>query len=91
MVTHSNLFPLPGAQCLTLRIRPHYQLPLMVQEDCWLEEATSALINAWGRRYLELNSGNIRQKDWQVYKRAEGEKQRMQFAKDMELQRMRMN
>ncbi|MBA0595111.1 hypothetical protein Gorai_011989 [Gossypium raimondii] len=62
----------------------------MVQEDCWFEEATSALINAWGRRYLELNSGNLRQTDWQVYERVEGEKQRMQFAKDLELQRMRM-
>ncbi|KAI4332564.1 hypothetical protein L6164_017460 [Bauhinia variegata] len=36
-----------------------------VREDCWSEEATSTLIDAWGRRYLELNRGNLRQKDWQ--------------------------
>ncbi|KAF3451153.1 hypothetical protein FNV43_RR07244 [Rhamnella rubrinervis] len=36
-----------------------------VREDCWSEEATSTLIDAWGRRYMELNRGNLRQKDWQ--------------------------
>ncbi|KAE8723002.1 hypothetical protein F3Y22_tig00013285pilonHSYRG00181 [Hibiscus syriacus] len=36
-----------------------------VREDCWSEEATSTLIDAWGRRYVELNRGNLRQKDWQ--------------------------
>ncbi|KAL3615131.1 hypothetical protein CASFOL_040792 [Castilleja foliolosa] len=35
------------------------------REDCWTEEATSTLIDAWGRRYLDLNRGNLRQKDWQ--------------------------
>ncbi|KAK3005584.1 LOW QUALITY PROTEIN: hypothetical protein RJ639_017216 [Escallonia herrerae] len=39
--------------------------PLPFREDCWSEEATSTLIDAWGRRYLELNRGNLRQKDWQ--------------------------
>ncbi|XP_059664158.1 trihelix transcription factor ENAP2-like isoform X2 [Cornus florida] len=39
------------------------QLPF--REDCWSEEATSTLVDAWGRRYLELNRGNLRQKDWQ--------------------------
>ncbi|KAG7962500.1 hypothetical protein I3843_09G069600 [Carya illinoinensis] len=39
--------------------------PLPVREDCWSEDATSTLIDAWGRRYLELNRGNLRQKDWQ--------------------------
>uniref|UniRef100_A0A803QDM9 Myb/SANT-like DNA-binding domain-containing protein n=1 Tax=Cannabis sativa TaxID=3483 RepID=A0A803QDM9_CANSA len=39
--------------------------PMPVREDCWSEEATSTLIDAWGRRYLELNRGNLRQKDWQ--------------------------
>ncbi|XWS15836.1 hypothetical protein CRYUN_Cryun34aG0035900 [Craigia yunnanensis] len=38
---------------------------LPVREDCWSEEATSTLVDAWGRRYLELNRGNLRQKDWQ--------------------------
>ncbi|KAE8674251.1 hypothetical protein F3Y22_tig00111769pilonHSYRG00682 [Hibiscus syriacus] len=38
---------------------------LPVREDCWSEEATSTLIDAWGRRYVELNRGNLRQMDWQ--------------------------
>ncbi|PPR90961.1 hypothetical protein GOBAR_AA29737 [Gossypium barbadense] len=38
---------------------------LPVREDCWSEEATSTLVDAWGRRYVELNRGNLRQKDWQ--------------------------
>lgn len=39
--------------------------PLPVREDCWSEEATGTLIEAWGRRYVDLNRGNLRQKDWQ--------------------------
>ncbi|KAM5587975.1 trihelix transcription factor ENAP1-like [Rosa sericea] len=39
--------------------------PMPVREDCWSEDATSTLIDSWGRRYLELNRGNLRQKDWQ--------------------------
>ncbi|XP_021907675.1 trihelix transcription factor ASIL2-like isoform X2 [Carica papaya] len=39
--------------------------PLPVREDCWSEEATATLVEAWGRRYVELNRGNLRQKDWQ--------------------------
>lgn len=35
------------------------------REDCWTEEATSTLVDAWGHRYVELNRGNLRQKDWQ--------------------------
>ncbi|GKU92155.1 hypothetical protein SLEP1_g5922 [Rubroshorea leprosula] len=35
------------------------------REDCWSEEATGTLIEAWGQRYLRLNRGNLRQKDWQ--------------------------
>ncbi|GMI77673.1 hypothetical protein like AT3G58630 [Hibiscus trionum] len=38
---------------------------LPVREDCWSEEATSTLIDTWGSRYVELNRGNLRQKDWQ--------------------------
>ncbi|XAR66571.1 hypothetical protein NMG60_11012851 [Bertholletia excelsa] len=38
---------------------------LPFREDCWSEEATATLVDAWGRRYLELNRGNLRQKDWQ--------------------------
>ncbi|CAM8992924.1 unnamed protein product [Rhodiola kirilowii] len=39
--------------------------PISVREDCWSQEATSTLVDAWGRRYMELNRGNLRQKDWQ--------------------------
>ncbi|MCD7446186.1 hypothetical protein HAX54_045243 [Datura stramonium] len=39
--------------------------PLPFREDCWSEEATWTLVDAWGRRYMELNRGNLRQKDWQ--------------------------
>ncbi|WOG89744.1 hypothetical protein DCAR_0208983 [Daucus carota subsp. sativus] len=35
------------------------------REDCWTEEATATLVDAWGRRYIDLNRGNLRQKDWQ--------------------------
>lgn len=35
------------------------------REDCWSEGETSTLVNAWGHRYLELNRGNLRQKQWQ--------------------------
>ncbi|XP_044509160.1 trihelix transcription factor ASIL2-like isoform X2 [Mangifera indica] len=34
------------------------------REDCWSEGATETLIKAWGDRYVELNRGNLRQKDW---------------------------
>lgn len=42
---------------------PSRQVPF--REDCWSEEATATLVDAWGRRYMELNRGNLRQKDWQ--------------------------
>ncbi|KAI3457135.1 hypothetical protein Pfo_013798 [Paulownia fortunei] len=35
------------------------------REDCWSEEATRTLIDAWGAHYLQLNRGNLRQKHWQ--------------------------
>jgi len=39
--------------------------PFLGREDCWTEDATSTLIDAWGERYLDLNRGNLRQKTWQ--------------------------
>lgn len=45
--------------------QPSSSRPLPFREDCWSEDATSTLVDAWGRRYLELNRGNLRQKDWQ--------------------------
>ncbi|KAL4339574.1 hypothetical protein GQ457_08G010550 [Hibiscus cannabinus] len=35
------------------------------REDCRSDGATSTLIEAWGNRYLRLNRGNLRRKDWQ--------------------------
>ncbi|CAH2063652.1 unnamed protein product [Thlaspi arvense] len=35
------------------------------REDCWSEEATFTLIQAWGCRYVDLGRGNLRQKHWQ--------------------------
>ncbi|GMJ14216.1 Arabidopsis 6B-interacting protein 1-like 2 [Hibiscus trionum] len=34
------------------------------REDCWSEDATGVLIDAWGERYLELSRGNLKQKHW---------------------------
>ncbi|KAG1367916.1 trihelix transcription factor ASIL1 [Cocos nucifera] len=42
---------------------PNPALPY--REDCWSEGETSALVEAWGDHYLELNRGNLRQKHWQ--------------------------
>ncbi|KAJ0626131.1 putative transcription factor Trihelix family [Helianthus annuus] len=39
--------------------------PIPFREDCWSEDATATLVEAWGTRYVELNRGNLRQKDWQ--------------------------
>ncbi|XP_021732503.1 trihelix transcription factor ASIL2-like [Chenopodium quinoa] len=34
------------------------------RDDCWSEESTAVLIEAWGERYLRSNRGNLRQNDW---------------------------
>ena len=39
---------------------PQSSHPLPVRKDCWSEDAASTLIDAWGRRYMELNRGNLR-------------------------------
>ncbi|GAU30282.1 hypothetical protein TSUD_385030 [Trifolium subterraneum] len=53
---HDSLSPPPP---------PPSSRPIPVREDCWSEEASSTLVDAWGSRYLDLNRGNLRQKDWQ--------------------------
>ncbi|XP_038712076.1 trihelix transcription factor ASIL2-like isoform X2 [Tripterygium wilfordii] len=60
-----SLTPSSGALNLVTTASSHNPRPMPVREDCWSEEATSTLVDAWGRRYLELNRGNLRQKDWQ--------------------------
>ncbi|AQK88423.1 Trihelix transcription factor ASIL2 [Zea mays] len=42
---------------------PNPNLPY--REDCWSDGETAALVSAWGSRYVELNRGNLRQKQWQ--------------------------
>lgn len=37
----------------------------VLREDCWSEDETQALIEAWGSRHLALNRGNLRQHHWQ--------------------------
>ncbi|GFP79152.1 trihelix transcription factor asil2, partial [Phtheirospermum japonicum] len=44
---------------------PSRSLAFPSREDCWSEEATRTLIDAWGAHYLQLNRGNLRQKHWQ--------------------------
>ena len=39
--------------------------PAPAREDYWSEDATSTLIEAWGQHYIELNRGNLCQKQWQ--------------------------
>ncbi|CAH9075945.1 unnamed protein product [Cuscuta europaea] len=47
------------------------------REDCWSEDATAVLIDAWGERYLELSRGNLKQKHWKevadIVSRREGQ------------------
>ncbi|KAF3444016.1 hypothetical protein FNV43_RR13706 [Rhamnella rubrinervis] len=45
--------------------RPSSTTTVAGREDCWSEDATLTLIEAWGDRYMELNRGNLRQKHWQ--------------------------
>ncbi|GAU22591.1 hypothetical protein TSUD_93590 [Trifolium subterraneum] len=45
--------------------RPPSSSPFPAREDCWSEDATSTLVDAWGERYVDLNRGNLRQKHWQ--------------------------
>ncbi|XP_047334592.1 trihelix transcription factor ASIL2-like [Impatiens glandulifera] len=57
-----------GASSLATAIRvppPSHTPPMPIREDCWSEEATYTLVEAWGERFLELNRGNLRQKHWQ--------------------------
>lgn len=42
---------------------PNPNLPY--REDCWSDGETAALVGAWGSRYVDLNRGNLRQKQWQ--------------------------
>ncbi|XP_073012304.1 trihelix transcription factor ENAP2-like [Typha latifolia] len=35
------------------------------RDDCWSEGATATLIEAWGDRFLEVNRGSLRQKQWE--------------------------
>ncbi|KAJ0668504.1 putative transcription factor Trihelix family [Helianthus annuus] len=45
--------------------RPPKTTPFPVRDDCWSEDATFTLIEAWGERILKLNTGSLRQNHWQ--------------------------
>ncbi|XP_057528033.1 trihelix transcription factor ENAP1-like [Amaranthus tricolor] len=56
---------------LSRKLRPHsftdrynFKSTPVLREDCWSEESTSALIEAWGSHHLSLNRGNLRQHHW---------------------------
>ncbi|MED6216382.1 hypothetical protein PIB30_007024 [Stylosanthes scabra] len=57
--------PTTSATAAPPRPPPTSSSPFSGREDCWNEDATFTLIEAWGDRYLELNRGNLRQKHWQ--------------------------
>ncbi|KAB2596325.1 translational activator GCN1-like [Pyrus ussuriensis x Pyrus communis] len=60
----SNLSPPPpdpNPSLMNRRTRTHAPAG---REDCWNEADTEALITAWGDRYLHLNHGILRQKEW---------------------------
>ncbi|KAJ0983778.1 hypothetical protein J5N97_002134 [Dioscorea zingiberensis] len=60
--------PAPQHQQQTLTLALPIQRPTpssSSREDCWSEGATSALIDAWGERFLDLSRGNLKQKHWQ--------------------------
>ncbi|KAK4787397.1 hypothetical protein SAY86_011230 [Trapa natans] len=39
--------------------------PTVHREDCWTDEATRSLVEAWGERYIGLNRGSLRQQHWE--------------------------
>ncbi|KAK9676963.1 hypothetical protein RND81_11G112700 [Saponaria officinalis] len=44
---------------------PQYRhMPATFREDCWSEDETHALIDAWGALHLSLNRGSLRQHQW---------------------------
>ncbi|CAI9089212.1 OLC1v1023744C1 [Oldenlandia corymbosa var. corymbosa] len=59
--------PKPSDELLALSAPPStarsHSFPM--REDCWSEDATHTLIQAWGSHYLELNRGSLRQQHWQ--------------------------
>ncbi|KAK4780359.1 hypothetical protein SAY87_016465 [Trapa incisa] len=34
------------------------------RDDCWSDGSTELLIGAWGKRYLEMKRGNLKEKHW---------------------------
>ncbi|KAG8651473.1 trihelix transcription factor ASIL2 isoform X2 [Manihot esculenta] len=58
------LFPMDPIRSVHHSTRPSASGGGGGREDCWSEGATETLIEAWGDRYINLNRGNLRQKDW---------------------------
>lgn len=66
-VSVSSAPPAQNNNSLTLAL-PIQHLPKTSggsgREDCWSEDSTAVLIDAWGERYLELSRGNLKQQHW---------------------------
>ncbi|RVW83838.1 Trihelix transcription factor ASIL2 [Vitis vinifera] len=63
--THAAHASVNSRRIIAAHVLPHTDATSSPCSDCWSEDATSTLVDAWGRRYIELNRGNLRQKDWQ--------------------------
>lgn len=61
----SNPHPPPHTLTLALPIQNPSPNPNPNPSDSWSDGATSALIDAWGERYLHLRRGNLKQPHWQ--------------------------
>ncbi|KAI7744004.1 hypothetical protein M8C21_001790 [Ambrosia artemisiifolia] len=57
---HNDVTPNPNP-----KPRPRKTTPFPVRDDCWSEDGTFTLIEAWGERIIKLNTGSLRQNHWQ--------------------------
>ncbi|KAH7278489.1 hypothetical protein KP509_38G044200 [Ceratopteris richardii] len=55
--------PITGTANVVPLSKPH-KSNLLHHEDVWNEEATFALLEAWGTKYVELNHGGLSRADW---------------------------
>ncbi|ONK55153.1 uncharacterized protein A4U43_UnF7050 [Asparagus officinalis] len=61
----SSAHPPPQTLTLALPIQNPSPNPNSNPSDSWSDGATSALIDAWGERYLHLRRDNLKQPHWQ--------------------------
>ncbi|XP_018810838.1 trihelix transcription factor ASIL2-like isoform X1 [Juglans regia] len=66
LTPHSDSYAISKQRRTSLAsMDPSLAPPCPAREDCWTEEATHTLLDAWGDRYVQLNRGNLGQKQWQ--------------------------